>query len=239
MNVCIYRLPLSKSLVNPSRSFCPNCGNTIKFYNNIPVLSYLLLKGRCSNCKKPISFRYPFVEILSAITALCVLLKFGLNIEAVIYYAFISALTVITFIDIDHQIIPDVITLPGIPVCFAATFALQKISFMDSLTGILAGGGSLYLVAWIYYFIKKEDGMGGGDIKLLAMIGALLGFKGVLFTIFAGSAIGTAAGIIIMIGTRMMNMKLRIPFGPFLSVGAVLYIFYGAEIISWYFKLIF
>ncbi len=238
MNVCIYRLPLSKSLVNPSRSFCPNCGNTIKFYNNIPVLSYLLLKGRCSNCKKPISFRYPFVEILSGITALGILLKFGLNIEAVIYYTFISALTVITFIDIDHQIIPDVITLPGIPVCFAATFALPKIFFMDSLAGILAGGGSLYLVAWIYYFIKKEDGMGGGDIKLLAMIGALLGFKGVLFTIFAGSAIGTVAGIIIMMGTRMMNMKLRIPFGPFLSVGAVLYIFYGREIISWYFKLI-
>jgi len=233
MNVCIYRLPASKSIINPARSICPNCGNIIKFYDNIPILSYLWLKGKCRHCSSPIAFRYLLVELAGGFFALCAYFKFGITIEAFVYYALISSLLVITFIDIDHQIIPDVITLPGIPIFFFASFTLAAITCKDSLLGILAGGGSLLLIAVTYNLLTKKEGMGGGDIKLLAMIGAALGWEGALFTIFIGSAIGTLIGIILMLRTRK-GLKLAIPFGPFLSMGAIIYIFFGSSIINWY-----
>jgi leader peptidase (prepilin peptidase)/N-methyltransferase len=236
LNVCIYRLPTSQSISNPPRSVCPNCDGPIRFYDNIPVLSYLLLRGRCRHCNTPISYRYPLVEILSGLFALCAFLEFGATLQGVIYYAFISCLLVITFIDIDHQIIPNAITLPGIPVFFLASFAVPATTYLDSILGLLIGGGSLYLVGWTYYLIKKEEGMGGGDIKLLAMIGALLGWKGVVFTVFIGSTVGTLAGVMVMAYTRLMDAKLRIPFGPFLSIGAITYVFFGSRIIFWYFN---
>jgi leader peptidase (prepilin peptidase)/N-methyltransferase len=185
----------------------------------------------------PISFRYPLVELISGLVALAVFIRFGLSFEGLVYFIFISTLIVITFIDIDHRIIPDVISLPGIPIGFLASFLLSSISWKESLIGILAGGGSLLAVAWIYNLITKKEGMGGGDIKLLAMIGAFIGLKGVLFTIFAASATGTAAGIAVMLKTQK-GMKLAVPFGPFLSLGAMLYIFFGSEIISWYLNLL-
>ena len=237
VNVCIYRLPASKSIIDPSRSICPKCGSIIRFYDNIPVLSYLWLKGRCRNCNKRISFRYPLVEIISGVVALCIFLKFGPTLEALVYFAFITALVVITFIDIDHQIIPDLITIPGIPVCFLASFALPSITYKESLLGLLAGGGSLLLVGWTYYLIKKAEGMGGGDIKLMAMIGAMVGWKGVLFTIFVSSLVGTLVGITIMLRTKK-GMKIAVPFGPFLSIGAITYIFFGPGLIFWYFNLL-
>jgi leader peptidase (prepilin peptidase)/N-methyltransferase len=237
VNVCIYRLPASKSIIDPRRSICPNCGSIIRFYDNIPVLSYLWLKGRCRNCNKPISFRYPLVEIISGVFALCTFLKFGPTLEALVYFAFITALVVITFIDIDHQIIPDLITIPGIPVCFLASFALPSITYKESLLGLFAGGGSLLLVGWIYYLIKRAEGMGGGDIKLMAMIGAMVGWKGVLFTIFVSSLVGTLVGITIMLRTKK-GMKIAVPFGPFLSIGAMTYIFFGPGLIFWYFNLL-
>jgi len=236
LNVCIYRLPASKSIVHP-RSMCPECENMIRSYDNIPILSYLLLKGKCRHCDAVISFRYPLIEIITGAFALCVFLKFGFTLEGLIYFAFISSMIVITLIDIDHRIIPDVISIPGIPVFFAASFALPAVTYIDSLIGILAGGGSLLLIAWLYNLITKKDGMGGGDIKLLAMIGALVGWKGVLFTIFVSSAVGTVSGMIIMLLTKK-NMKLAIPFGPFLAIGAVLYIFYGSRLIYWYLNLL-
>jgi leader peptidase (prepilin peptidase)/N-methyltransferase len=235
MNVCIYRLPASKSIINPARSICQNCGKTIRSYDNIPVLSYLWLKGKCRHCNSPIAFRYLLVELTGGFFSLCIYFKFGITIEAFVYYALISSLLVITFIDIDHQIIPDVITLPGIPIFFFASFTLAAITYKDSLLGILAGGGSLLLIAVTYNLLTKKEGMGGGDIKLLAMIGAALGWKGVLFTIFIGSAIGTLIGIILMLRTRK-GLKLAIPFGPFLSIGAIIYIFFGSSIINWYLK---
>jgi Flp pilus assembly protein protease CpaA len=137
-------------------------------------------------------------------------------------------------IDIDHRIIPDKITLPGIPVFFLLSLFLPDFSIVDSLLGILAGGGSLYLVAWGYHLITGQEGMGGGDIKLLAMIGAVVGWQGILFTIFAGSFLGCAVGIALMIKDRK-GMKLAVPFGPFLSLGAVIYLFYGQPLINWYF----
>ena len=236
LNVCIYRLPASQSITLP-RSRCPNCSELIRFYDNVPVLSYLVLRGRCRFCKEKISLRYPVVEILTGLFALVTFLKYGLTLEALIYYVFVSALIVITFIDIDHQIIPDIITLPGIPLFFIAGFALSNITYMDSIIGIFAGGGSLFVVAWIYHLVTKKEGMGGGDIKLLAMIGAVIGWQGVLFTIFVASAVGTISGILVMLKARK-SMKLAIPFGPFLAIGAIAYIFIGPQLIYWYFNLL-
>jgi leader peptidase (prepilin peptidase) / N-methyltransferase len=234
LNVCIYRLPISKSIVKP-RSMCSNCGTLIAAYDNIPILSYLWLKGRCRHCRIKISPRYPMVELIAGLFALGTYLKFGLTVEALIYYLFFAALMVVTFIDLDHRIIPDIITLPGIPICFMAGFALPAITFIDALLGILIGGGSLFLVAWAYSLITKKEGMGGGDIKLLAMMGAIVGWKGVLFTIFVASLAGTLAGLAVMLQSRK-GLKLAVPFGPFLSIGSITYIFFGAPLIAWYFN---
>jgi leader peptidase (prepilin peptidase) / N-methyltransferase len=236
LNVCIYRIPASKSIVHP-RSMCPQCGHPIRVYDNIPLLSYLWLKAKCRDCGAPVSLRYPTVEFLGGLFALASFLKFGLSVGALIVYAFVTVLLVITFIDIDHQIIPDVITLPGIPLGFAASFALPNTTWMDSLIGILVGGGSLLLVAWGYQLLTRKEGMGGGDIKLLAMIGAVIGWKGVLFTIFVASAVGTLSGLAVMI-RRRKTMKLAIPFGPFLAIGAIAYLFFGPELVFWYVRLL-
>lgn len=236
LNVCIYRLPVSKSISHP-RSSCTSCNELIPFYDNIPVLSYILLRGRCRFCREPISLRYPIIELLTGLFALITFLKYGLTLEGLIYFIYICALLVITFIDIDHQIIPDVITLSGIPIFFLGSFGLSQINYLDSLIGILAGGGSLFLVAWTYSLITKKEGMGGGDIKLLAMIGAVIGWKGILFTIFVASAVGTVSGLLVMLKLRK-GMKLKIPFGPFLAIGGIAYIFFGPQLIRWYFQLL-
>ncbi len=236
LNVCIYRLPESKSIVHP-RSMCPNCGTLISFYDNIPIFSYMALKGKCRHCEARISFRYPVTEFISGIFAVGVFLKYGLGFEALIYYTFIATLLVITFIDIDHQIIPDVISLPGIPIFFAASFVLPNITFVESILGVLIGGGSLWLVAQLYYLLTRKEGMGGGDIKLLAMMGAIIGWKGVLFTIFVASAVGTLAGMLVILKTGK-SMKLKVPFGPFLAIGAIAYIFLGPQLMAWYFNLL-
>ena len=232
LNVCIYRIPAGKSIVHPG-SACPRCQAAIRIYDNIPLFSYILLGGKCRHCKTAISARYPLVELLSGIFAICAFLKFGATPAALIYFAFIAALLAITFIDIDHRIIPDVISLPGIIVFFLAALALPEMTWIQSLLGVVIGGGSLFLVAWVYHLLTKKEGMGGGDIKLLAMIGALIGWKGVFFTIFVSSAVGTLVGFAAMIVTRQ-NMKLAVPFGPFLAIGAISYIFFGPELIHWY-----
>ena len=235
LNVCIHRLPSSKSIIYPGSS-CPQCGKAIRIYDNIPVISFLLLRGKCRFCSASISLRYPMVELMSGLFALAAFLKFGLTIQALIYFVFVAALLAITFIDLDHQIIPDIITLPGIPLGLAASFGIPSVSFWDSVLGLLAGGGSLLLVAWGYTLITKKEGMGGGDVKLLAMIGTVTGWQGVLFTILVGSAVGTVSGLIVM-HRQKGDMKLAIPFGPFLSIGAIVYIFFGPALVSWYFGL--
>jgi leader peptidase (prepilin peptidase)/N-methyltransferase len=233
LNVCIYRLPSSMSIINPSRSFCPQCNSAIQFYDNIPVFSYLWLKGRCRNCNASISLRYPLVELMTGILAIAVLFMFGLTLESVVYFVFISSLLVITFIDIDHKIIPDIITLPGIPIGLAASFILPAMTLKSSLLGLLIGGGSLWLVAWTYSLITRKEGMGGGDIKLLGMIGTFIGWKGVLFSIFVASLAGTFVGMIFML-LKGKNLKFAIPFGPFLSIGALSYVFFGKKVLFWY-----
>lgn len=232
LNVCIYRLPLSRSIVRP-RSQCPQCGQPIRAVDNIPLLSYLFLRGRCRDCGKRIPLRYPVVELLSGGFAAMAVARFGPGWQALLMYALIAALLVITFIDLDHRIIPDAITLPGMAIGLLASFGLSRITPLEALVGILAGGGSLFLVAWGYQLVTRREGMGGGDIKLLAMIGAFMGWKGVLFTIFVASLTGTLAGMA-LIFRRQGDMKLAVPFGPFLAVGAIAYLFIGAELWSWY-----
>lgn len=235
LNVCIYRLPRSLSLIHPS-SMCPSCQTKIPFYDNVPVASYLWLRGRCRHCGAAISLRYPLVELVSGLFAVAVFARHGFSWESLLFYSLVGALLVITFIDIDHQIIPDVITCPGIGVGFVTSLLLGHITYKESLIGILLGGGILLLVAWGYYLLTKREGMGGGDIKLLAMIGAFLGWKGAIFTIFAGSAIGTVAGVALALRTGE-GRRLAIPFGPFLSLGALLYLFFGPQLIGWYIAL--
>lgn len=237
LNVCIYRLPLSKPIPKPSRSVCPDCGSIIRFYDNIPVVSYLLLKRRCRHCGFIIPFRYPLVEISGGLFALLILKQFGLSLDSFVYFVFIAVLIVVTFIDLDYRIIPDVITLPGIPIFLGLAFLLPESDWVNSVLGILVGGGSLLTIAWVYALLTGKEGMGGGDIKLLAMAGALVGWKGVLFTIFVSSAAGALIGIILMLRTRK-GLKLAVPFGPFIALGAVVYVFFGPVLINWYFNLL-
>jgi len=238
LNVCIYRLPAGMSVVDPARSRCPACKHGIAFYDNIPIVSFLILKRRCRHCGSAIAMRYLWVEVISGLVALGCLIFYGPTVQTLIGFSFIAALIVVTFIDIDHRIIPDVITLPGIIILFILSFVWPDITWQQSLLGILAGGGSLFAVAWAYKLLTGREGMGGGDIKLLAMIGALTGPAGVLFTIFTASAGGTLAGSMVMLAQRSKNLKLAIPFGPFLSIGAIVYLFWGPSLIDWYFGIL-
>lgn len=232
LNVCIYRLPRSQSLIRP-RSMCPSCGAKIAFYDNVPVLSYLLLWGRCRHCKTTISFRYPVVELAAGLFAVAVLNQYGFTWDALCRYALVAALLIVIFVDIDYQIIPNVITYPGIMIGFISSFFLQEITYKESLMGIVLGGGLLLVVAYGYYFVTKKEGMGGGDVKLLAMVGAFLGWKAVIFTMFVGSAVGSVLGIMLALRSAK-GRKTAVPFGPFLSLGALLFMFYGHRIINWY-----
>jgi len=232
LNVCIFRLPNEESIIWPG-SHCPHCKNAIKFYDNIPVVSYFLLRGKCRYCKGSISLQYPLVEGITALSSLFLIIKFGPSLSYLFYFAFVAALIVITVIDLYHQIIPDVISLPGIGMGLLASLLIPQITFSNSLIGVLLGGGSLFIVATFYQWLFKREGMGGGDIKLLAMIGAFLGWKAVLLTILLSSLIGSVTGILMMV-VKGKDFKYAIPFGPFLSLGAVISLFYGEEIVRWY-----
>ena len=232
LNVCICRLPKNESIVLPP-SHCPLCSYQIRWFDNIPLVSYLLLRGRCRGCGASISLQYPLVELLNGLLTLLLFLRFGPTLAFVTLFLFCSALVVITFIDIEHQIIPDEISLSGIVVGFVLSFFIRGHSWQNSLCGILLGGGSLLLVAYGYQRLTGKDGMGGGDIKLLAMMGAFLGWKAVPFIILASSLAGSIIGISIML-LQKKDSKLAIPFGPYLAFGAVLYIFYGRVLIRWY-----
>lgn len=231
LNVCIYRLPLGESIAWPG-SRCPSCQAPIRPLENIPLLSYLILRGRCRHCRKPISWRYPLVEALNGLGYVLLLWQFGLIWTTAIYALFFSSLVVVTFIDLDYQIIPDLITLPGIGVGLAAGYFLPQ-GFMSSLIGFLVGGGFFYLVADLSYRILKQEGMGGGDIKLIAMIGAFLGWHQVILTIFLASLSGAVIGLSIM-AVKGWARRTPIPFGPFLAFGAVLALFWGPAMMEWY-----
>jgi leader peptidase (prepilin peptidase)/N-methyltransferase len=235
LNVCIWRLPLGESIVYPP-SHCPACNTQIRTRDNIPLLGYLWLRGRCHSCGARISLRYPSVELLTGLAAVVLLDHFGLSPTLATYALFVGALIVITFIDIDHQIIPDVISLPGIVLGVVCSALGDGVPLLDSALGVLLGGGLLYLVAFGYHAWTGREGMGGGDIKLLAMIGAFLGWRGVLVTLLLGSFTGALVGIVLIVA-RGGDSRLPIPFGPFLALGAVCALFFGDTLIRWYLQI--
>ncbi|MDD5712900.1 MAG: prepilin peptidase [Smithellaceae bacterium] len=210
LNVCIWRLPEGGSIISPP-SHCPKCGRMIRFYDNIPILSYLLLGGRCRDCRETISIRYPIVEFITATLALLLFWKFGMSWAFLASFVFTASLLVITFIDIDHQIIPDVISLPGIPIFFLAGIFLMRVSFWEALGGLMIGGGILYAIAVSYELVTKREGMGGGDIKLLAMMGGFLGWKSLIFILLFSSLTGAVIGLSVMVA-KGANMKYAVPF---------------------------
>ncbi len=235
LNVLIYRIPEGQSIIFPS-SRCPKCSHSIRFYDNIPIISYLVLRGMCRDCHEKISLRYPFVEAITALLSLLLFWEFGLSTKYLFSFIFTCALIVITFIDLDHQIIPDVITLPGIPVFFLTAIFFMGVPVLESLLGILIGGGCLFAIAFTYELITKREGMGGGDVKLLAMLGAFLGWKSLFFILFVSSLLGAVVGISMMIA-KGKDMKYAVPFGPFLSIAAVAYLFVGIDIMNFlYFR---
>lgn len=249
LNVCIYRLPREESIVYPP-SRCTSCGSGIRFYHNIPILGYLILKGRCADCGQAISPRYPAVEFISGVALSGTFLRFGFSLDTLFYTILIYMLIVITLIDLKHMIIPNVITVPGAVIGLlynalmtdwersrdllgAFSFSLEnffgvlnEVPFLDSVFGLIIGGGLLFLVAFLYVIIRKTEGMGMGDVKLLAMIGAFLGWKGVVFVMLVSSLLGTLTGLAIIL-YKKGDLKYALPFGPFLSIAAVIYIFTG------------
>jgi leader peptidase (prepilin peptidase)/N-methyltransferase len=230
LNVVILRLPdRNQSIVYPA-SHCPRCSSPLHWYENIPIVSYLMLRGKCSHCKMPISIQYPVVELTMALLAAALMYKFQLSIAAAGYFLFSAALLVVIVIDIHHQIIPDVISLPGIILGVLFSLVSDTVTWQSSLIGLLAGGGVLYAVAYFYFLLRKVDGMGGGDIKLLAMIGAWLGWQSLPFVIFASSFSGSIVGLIAMFYQKKGG-RTRIPFGPFLSLSALIYTFYSEKIL--------
>ncbi|MDG2303691.1 MAG: prepilin peptidase [Candidatus Binatia bacterium] len=232
LNVVIHRVPLGESVVSP-RSRCPSCRSTIAWYDNIPVLSWVLLRGKCRGCGTGISARYPFIEFITALIAVVLFARHGPTPAFGVQFVFSCALLVIAYIDLDHQIIPDKISLPGIVLGLAAAIPAGMPAITDAVLGVLVGGGLLLTVAWTYERWTGREGMGGGDVKLLAMIGAFLGWQGVLLTLLLGSLLGSAIGIALM-ASRGADRKLAIPFGPFLSLGALVTLFWGHAIVRWY-----
>ena len=235
LNVCIYRLPEEKSIISPP-SHCPYCKNKLKWYHNIPILSYIFLRGKCAFCGKKISIRYFVVEFLAGIFLIINYNIYRFSFDFFFYSIFIYLLLIVIFADLKYMIIPDEVSIGGIIAGFVLSFFSNSITFKDSIIGIIIGGGILYLVIILYYFATKKEGMGGGDVKLLAMIGAFLGYKSILFVIFAGSLIGTLIGVPFML-IKGKDKNFAIPFGPFLSIAAIIYLYEGEKILNWYLNL--
>jgi len=225
LNVCIIRIPEGLSIVSPP-SRCPHCGRPIRFYDNIPVVSYLLLGGKCRDCQGRISPRYPLVELLTALVAWLLFGKYGLTPAYAAVFVFSCVLIVITFIDLDHQIIPHVITLSGIPFFSLLAVFCMGLSFVDSFLGIMIGAGTLYFVAVYYEALTEREGMGGGDVNLFGMLGAFLGWKSLLFILLGSSLLGAMVGLAAM-AIKGKDLKYAIPFGPFLCIASLLYLFFG------------
>lgn len=235
LNVCIHRIPHKQSILHPPSS-CPHCGERIRFYDNIPLLSFLFLMGKCRHCRHLISLRYPIVESLIALLSLFLFTTYGISFQYLLLLLFAGTLVTISFIDLDHRIIPDVLSLPGVAAGWAVSLFPWSVYWLDSLIGTLAGGGSLYLVAIAYERITGREGMGGGDIKLLAMIGAWMGWQALPLIVLIASLTGAVIGMVFILCAGE-GYRFRIPFGPFLSLGTLLYLFFGRDLTRWYFGL--
>jgi leader peptidase (prepilin peptidase)/N-methyltransferase len=254
LNVCIARLPVEGSVVRPP-SHCPRCKSPLRWHDNIPIVSFLLLGGKCRHCRQPISWRYPLVELLNGLLYLAAWQAFGMTGESLLVMALCSALLVITFIDLDHQIIPDVITMPGMAIGLAlAPFFMTALAsplpfnlmpdagsyltgLLNSFIGLLAGGGPLWLIGWLWEKLRKVEAMGGGDVKLMAMLGSFMGWEGAVLTILLGALSGTVIGVTLIV-LKKYDAQQHIPFGPFLAGGALLALFAGEDLRAWYFGML-
>ncbi|HEX7333296.1 MAG TPA: prepilin peptidase [Pyrinomonadaceae bacterium] len=258
LNVVIHRVPLEESIVFPN-SRCPSCGAAIAFYDNLPVLSYLALRAKCRKCKAHISFRYPAVELLTAALFVAVAWHDGLSAALPFDLVFVSALLALVFIDAEHMLLPNVITYPGIVFALVARIAIPLLtgtphfddvpslaqgaladmpiwvtSLAGALIGALLGGGSLWLMGWTWEKLRGIEAMGLGDVKMMFMVGAYLGWRLTILTIFVGVLTGSVIGILLMARQRERNMQMLLPFGVFLGLGAIAALLFGSPIVEWY-----
>lgn len=232
LNVCASRLPKRASLWSPG-SACPACAQPIRWYDNVPVVSFLVLGGRCRDCKAPIAWRYPIVEVGTALLFALAYVRLGLGWELALALVFLSALMVITVIDLEHQLIPDRITLPVIAAGFVGSVVLGRPAWLDSLLGIVMGGGIICAIIVGSRLVMGEEGMGQGDITLAAMVGAFVGWRLLLLGLFLAVLVGAAVAAALLAAGRK-GRKDPIPFGPFLALGGVVSLFWGKEILQWY-----
>lgn len=231
-NVCIYRIPRNESIIYPA-SHCPNCHTDILAKDNIPLLSYILLKSRCRNCGSRISIQYPVVEFLTGLVYVIIYQIYGLSVQSLICIILSSALIIIAFIDLNEQIIPDVISLPGIIIGLALSFFVPYLSFINSALGVVVGGGTILIIGLAGSSIFKKEAMGGGDIKLAAMIGAFLGWRYIIISLFLGFFLGALTGIFLVL-SKIKNREDMVPFGTFIVLGSVITLLWGEKIITWY-----
>lgn len=236
LNATIYRLPREISVSRP-RSFCPHCQRTIQWYRNIPVVSYLFLRGRCGECGAPISPRYLLVELAVAVIFAASVWRWGVSTRSAVSIGFACAMLVLALIDLDFRILPNVITLPGIFAGLLVFFIDPRRTWVDSALGVALGGGLLYFVAWLYLKVRAKEGMGMGDVKMIAMVGAFLGWKGVLLTIFVASLLGSLVGLTLM-AIKGRDWDYALPFGTFLALAAVVVDWGGQEMVRWYLGLV-
>lgn len=259
LNVCIHRIPADESVLRP-RSRCPGCRAAIAWYDNVPIVSWLLLRARCRRCGERIAARYPLVEAIAGVLAVVALVRLGPTAHGAAAFAFTAALLLITFIDLDHLFIPDEVSLPGIAVGLAVSLLPGGVGFPDALGGMLLGGGGLWALAASYERLTGVEGMGFGDVKLLAMIGAFVGWQGIPIVLLVASITGTLAGLLVIFsrrgrrgmrrvrrrfGVRALPPYLRrlgrtteIPFGPFLALGALVVLYVPHLTQQWTLRLV-
>ncbi len=258
LNVVIHRVPREESIVFPN-SACPKCGKAINSYDNIPILSWLILRGKCRNCKNPISPRYPAVELLNALLFVLIFWQIGFNPFLPVALIFVTTIVALIFIDAENMILPDVINFPLLffallvriifPIFFSAEYfsdikiyplnqlgglPVWSISLIGAILGGLVGGGSLWLVGKIWKLLRNVDAMGLGDVKMMFAVGALLGWRLVFLSIFIGAFTGAIAGIFVIFGQKEKDFQAQIPFGIFLGIGSIVALLFGEQLINWY-----
>jgi len=236
LNVLIHRLPKGKSTVLP-RSSCPYCGGPILARDNLPILSFLLLRGRCRHCRAPISWRYPIIEALTAALFLGGVVEFGLTPRLIVALLFGCLMLLLAGIDLEHFLLPDRFTLPGILVGLALQLWVPQPGFFDAVLGTLAGAGILILVINYWYWLRGEEGMGMGDVNMLALIGAFLGWQGVLTSLFVATLSGAIFGVVFLLAGRL-GWRSRLPFGVFLALGGIVSLFAGDALVTYYASLL-
>jgi leader peptidase (prepilin peptidase) / N-methyltransferase len=239
-NVAIHRLGLYESVVRP-RSRCPRCSTPIAWYDNLPIVGWMLLGGKCRHCKLPISVRYPLVEVLSTGLALAVYWRFvglvgadppALAAHFLVYFAFVGTLVVIAGVDLDHKIIPDAVTYPAIPAFFLCALVLRDVAPLDLILGMAIGYGGVAVTAEIAFWLLKREGMGYGDAKLLMLIGAFVGWRAVVFSFFVAPFFGMVLVVPLLVARRRRVIGVEVPYGPFLVAGALVYVFFGRDLLA-------